>query len=173
MDSLKYDNFNIKIGLGGVINLRFIGSLVLLLVLDQISKLWIINNFTLGQSLSIIEGIFSITYIQNQGAAFGILQGRFWFFILAALFVISLVSYYNIKYAPPIFMQYISGLIVGGAVGNLIDRILYNAVIDFVSIGWFPVFNIADIGIVCGSIGLFLYLFFLDGGNYINENRNN
>ncbi|NLJ73342.1 MAG: signal peptidase II [Syntrophomonadaceae bacterium] len=150
--------------------MRFLLTLFLWLVLDRVSKLVIINNFTLGDSITIIPGIFNLTFIQNQGAAFGILQGKLWFFIWAAFLVIGLICYYNILYKPAVFMQYMSGLIVAGALGNLIDRIFYNGVIDFLSFGWFPIFNVADIGIVAGSMGFLVYVLFLDGGNNINAN---
>ncbi len=148
--------------------MRFVISAVILVVLDQISKLWIINNMTVGQSIIVIKGIFSISYVQNKGAAFGIMQDKYWFFILAAIVVVSLITYYNIKFSPSLLMQYLSGLIAGGAIGNLIDRLIYNSVVDFLSIGWWPVFNLADMGIVCGCIGLLVVLLFFDGGNFIN-----
>lgn len=123
---------------------------------------------TVGQSIVVIKGIFSISYVQNKGAAFGIMQDKYWFFILAALVVVTLITYYNIKHSPSVAMQYLSGLIAGGAIGNLIDRLIYNSVVDFFSIGWWPVFNVADMGIVCGCIGLLIVLLFFDGGNFIN-----
>ncbi len=150
--------------------LRYIMSFTSLVILDQLSKLWIIKKFQPGEGFYIIDKIISITYVQNKGAAFGIMQGKQWFFIGAAILVIALISYYNLHYKPNKYMQYLSGLIAGGAVGNLIDRMLYNSVVDFISVGWWPVFNIADIGIVCGSIGLFIYLLFIDGGDKIGEN---
>ncbi|HZK43646.1 MAG TPA: signal peptidase II [Syntrophomonadaceae bacterium] len=148
--------------------MRFIISFLIILSLDQVSKFWIINNFEVGQSISLIDGIFSLTYVQNAGAAFGILQGKSWFFIIIAFIVIGFLSFYNYTYTPIFYVQYFSGFIVGGTVGNLIDRLLYGSVIDFLSIGWWPVFNIADIGIVCGSIGLLIYLFFIDGSDNLN-----
>ncbi len=150
--------------------MRYIISFICLVILDQLSKAWIINNFQVGESLYIIDKIFSLTYVQNTGAAFGIMQGKLWFFILAALLVVGLISFYNLRYKPKFYVQYFSGLIVGGAIGNLIDRILHNSVTDFFSVGWWPVFNIADIGIVCGSIGLFIYLLFIDRSDSLHEN---
>lgn len=145
-------------------------SFISLLILDQLSKLWIIKKFQVGEGFYIIDKIFSITYVQNKGAAFGIMQGKQWFFIGAAILVIILISYYNLHNKPDKLMQYLSGLIAGGAVGNLIDRVLYNSVVDFISVGWWPVFNVADMGIVCGSVGLFIYLLLIDGGDKIDEN---
>lgn len=134
----------------------------MLLLGDQLSKFWIINNLTVGESLDIIPGIFSLTYVQNPGAAFGILQGRLWLFLIMALLVVMLMVWYNARYSPASIIRVCLGLIVGGAVGNLIDRWNYGSVVDFFSIGWWPVFNIADIGIVCGGIILLIYVFIND-----------
>lgn len=133
--------------------------------MDQLSKIWIINNFEVGKSVYIIDNLFSLTLVHNAGAAFGILQGKSWIFIIAALLVVGVLTFYNIKYSPIAFVQYACGIVAGGSIGNLIDRLLYGSVIDFFSVGWWPVFNIADIGIVCGSISLLIYLLFLDRGD--------
>ncbi|NLB89091.1 MAG: signal peptidase II [Syntrophomonadaceae bacterium] len=145
--------------------MRFILSLLILLVMDQASKIWIINNFEVGQSVYIIDNLFSLTLVHNVGAAFGILQGKSWLFIIAALLVVGFLSFYNLKYTPKAYIQYACGIIAGGSIGNLIDRVLYGSVIDFFSVVWWPVFNIADMGIVCGSIVLLIYFLFFDGGD--------
>lgn len=150
--------------------MRFILSFFILLVMDQLSKIWIIKNFEVGQSVFIIDNLFSLTLVHNAGAAFGILQGKSWIFIIAALLVVGMLTFYNLKYPPIALIQYACGIIAGGSVGNLIDRLLYGSVIDFFSVGWWPVFNIADIGIVCGSISLLIYLLFLDRGDNLHAN---
>lgn len=151
--------------------MRFILSLLALLLVDQVSKIWIVNNFEVGQSVYIIDNFFSLTLVHNVGAAFGILQGKSMFFIIAALLVVGALSYYNLKYSPKAYIQYACGIIAGGSIGNLIDRVLYGSVIDFFSVGWWPVFNVADMGIVCGSIILLIYFLFFDGGDNICESN--
>ena len=130
-----------------------------ILLLDRLSKWWIVGHMNLGDYWPLINGFIDIRYVQNQGAAFGIMQGRGWLFMLMALIVIGVAIYFIYKYPVPPLAQFCLGLICGGALGNLIDRVLYGWVIDFISVGWFPVFNLADCGIVCGGILLVLWLF--------------
>jgi len=126
--------------------------------LDRLSKLWIQEEYALGESRSLISDWFSFTYVQNRGGAFGILEGQQWFFLIIAVIVLIIIIGFIFKYKPESLIQFSLGLLAGGAGGNLIDRSIYNAVIDFISIGWWPVFNIADIGIVTGSILLIVHI---------------
>lgn len=139
--------------------MQFWLTLIAVLVSDQISKWWVVTNFLLGESRNIIDGVLFLTYVQNRGAAFGIMQGQSWFFLLCAMLVIIGMIIFYIKYPVERFISLSMALIVGGAIGNLIDRWRYGFVVDFFDLGWWPVFNIADIGIVCGSICLLVFLF--------------
>jgi signal peptidase II len=116
----------------------------------------------IGDSMSVIDGILSISYVHNRGAAFGILQGKSWLFSVIAAVVIIAMILYNLKYSPQAWLQYATGLIVGGSVGNVIDRWFYGSVRDFVSIGWWPVFNVADMAIVSGGALLMLFVLLED-----------
>lgn len=129
-----------------------------ILLLDRLSKIWIMNNIGLGTNWVLINGILNISYLHNRGAAFGIMQGQSWLFLTLAAIVIAAAVYYNSKYSLPQWIQYALALIVGGSLGNLIDRLLYRSVVDFISIGWFPVFNVADMAIVSGGILFMLYI---------------
>lgn len=139
--------------------MRFWLTAGVVLVLDRLSKWWIMENMNIGDSWALITGIVNIRFIQNKGAAFGILQGRGLLFILMAVLVIIATIYFIQKYQLPPLAHYSLGLIIGGALGNLIDRIIYGSVVDFISVGWFPVFNLADSAIVCGGILLVLWMF--------------
>lgn len=130
------------------------------LLLDQFSKYWIMTNFSLGESRVLINHILNLTYVNNPGAAFGILAGKSWFFLICAALVVIIFSLYNHRFSPPGLVQFIMGLMVGGALGNFIDRWRFNAVVDFLDLGWWPVFNFADTAIVCGGLLLMLYLLF-------------
>lgn len=134
------------------------------LLLDRFSKWWIMQNMNIGDGWAIIDDIVYLRYIQNQGAAFGIMQGGGLLFVLIAAVVIIGAVYFLFKYHLPPMAQYALGLITGGALGNLIDRVLYGSVVDFISVGWFPVFNLADSGIVCGGILLVLWMYLLETG---------
>lgn len=121
------------------------------ILLDQATKYLIQSRMVTGESWPVIAGIFHITYILNAGAAFGILENKTWFFILVALLLIGGVAYIYPKLpAGKPLLRVGAGLLVGGAVGNLIDRIRIGSVVDFFDFRIWPVFNVADICIVCG-----------------------
>jgi signal peptidase II len=133
------------------------------LALDQASKLYIDQSFNLYQSLVVIENFFNITYIRNQGAAFGIFANsslRIPFFITIAV-VASVVIFWvihRLKDEQKLFGFGLS-LIFSGAIGNLIDRIRFGEVIDFLDVHWYrhhwPAFNVADSAICVGVALLF------------------
>lgn len=142
--------------------MRFWITIITVLIADQLSKLWVAGNMTRGQSIPLVDGILNLTFVVNRGAAFGILQGKSWFFLMMAVFVIAALVYYNLRYKPLPWGQYAMGLIVGGTLGNVIDRCYFGAVRDFFSIGWFPVFNVADMAITTGGALVLLYIFLTD-----------
>lgn len=144
--------------------MRFWLTAIGIILLDRCSKLWIMNNMDIGNSWGLIKGILNITYVHNRGAAFGIMQGRSWLFVSLAAIVIIVAVYYQSKYHPERWIQYALAFIVGGAAGNVIDRILYSSVVDFISVGWFPVFNVADMAIVGGGILFMIYILLHEEG---------
>ena len=136
----------------------FLTALIIILI-DQFTKFLIKTNFQLGQSFPLIKNIFHLTYLHNFGAGFGILQQQKWILIFISLIVIGAIFYYfdRIK-EKEIFLQVIIGFILGGTIGNLIDRIVYNGyVIDFLDFRIWPVFNFADSFVTIGVIGLIIY----------------
>lgn len=140
---------------------------ILLVVLDQASKIYLtLVNKTSPIDLEVIKGFFRITYTCNDGAAFSILKGKRVFFIIMTIIVIFLIVYYLLKNKVYWVEKYSLLLIISGALGNLIDRIMYGYVIDFLDFiifGYdFPVFNIADSFITIGAIGLFISILFLN-----------
>lgn len=139
--------------------MRFWATIVLIVIVDQLSKFWVAKEMALYDSIPLIDGIFSLTYILNRGAAFGILQGQLWFFLIMATLMVTAIIYYHYKYSVPLWVEYSMGLIVGGTVGNVIDRWYIGAVRDFFSIGWFPVFNVADMAVVTGGALVILHIF--------------
>lgn len=148
---------------------------ILLVVLDQASKIYLtLVNKTSPIDLEVIKGFFRITYTCNDGAAFSILKGKRVFFIIMTIIVVFLIVYYLLKNKVYWVEKYSLLLIISGAVGNLIDRIMYGYVIDFLDFiifGYdFPVFNIADSFITIGAIGLIISILFL---NKEGENAGN
>ena len=136
-------------------------------VADQLSKWWIVEHLKPGQSL-FEAGIFKITrFPPNTGAAFGLFQG--WSFALAIVAIVGiallLVYALIIRHRFPTLDNLLAwtalGLILGGIIGNLIDRLRLGGVTDFISIGWWPAFNIADSAVVVGAILIAYSLLFL------------
>jgi signal peptidase II len=127
---------------------------ILVLFLDQLSKHLAAKNLILNRSVPIIKGIFHLTLIHNRGAAFGILKNQAPLFIFISLFAIILI-YFNLKKSrnkENIVFNISLALILGGALGNLIDRLFLGYVIDFLDFRIWPVFNVADSAITIGAI---------------------
>jgi len=151
------------------VQMRFWLALILVLITDQLSKLWIVHSFNPGESRAVWDNLLYLTYVQNQGAAFGILQGKSWLFLVGALLVIIVLVVINSRQRQPQSVQLVTGVIVGGALGNLLDRVRFNYVVDFFDLGWWPVFNIADMAIVVGAILLVIMLFRDEKGELIGR----
>ena len=143
--------------------------LVFIVLLDQLSKFIVDRTMPLNQSIPVIANLFSLTYIRNTGAAFGILAGSAAGFRLPFLIFFSLLAIGFIGLMLRRLPEGEKGLmialtfILGGAIGNLIDRLLYGEVIDFLDFYWsryhWPAFNFADSFITAGVLITFYYLF--------------
>ncbi len=134
----------------------------LVLAADQASKAWVIGNIPLNGSLEIIpllKNWFVLTYITNAGAAFGLFPQLGLVFTFIALGVSLVIVFYHRSLPPGQWLVRLSlGLQLGGAVGNLLDRLRYGHVVDLFYIRLWPVFNIADAAIVTGVVLLMLHL---------------
>jgi signal peptidase II len=125
--------------------------------IDQITKYLVVSNMTEGMSIPILEHIFHLTFVLNPGAAFGMLENNREFFIIMALAVLVLVVYMRKSILEePLEIQLGIALFVGGALGNLIDRIQTGLVVDFFDFRIWPVFNMADIAI-CVGVGVIIW----------------
>ena len=134
-----------------------LGIGILVFIIDQLVKHLVVSTMHLGQSLPVIKGIFHITYVLNPGAAFGMLEHQRWFFILVALAAVLLgAAFYKKLQHESFLMRSGAGLLLGGAVGNLADRIQSGLVVDFLDFRIWPVFNIADIAI-CAGAGILIF----------------
>lgn len=141
---------------------------LIVIMLDQWTKWLVVKNMDLGQSIKIIEGFLYITSHRNRGAAWGILQGQMLFFYLITVVVIIGIVYYLKKYGKREPLMGIAlGFMLGGAIGNFIDRLFRKEVVDFINTFIFtynfPIFNIADSALTIGVILLFIYMLFFEG----------
>ena len=140
-------------------------GLILLLLLDQWTKVLAISHLKGQADIELLPGIFSLHYLENHGAAFGILRDQQWvFLILAAVFLVAaVILYLRMPFtARMIPLRIITVFIAAGAVGNMIDRLFRHYVVDFLyfSLIDFPVFNVADIYITCCAVLLVLFVVF-------------
>ena len=146
---------------------------VIVVALDQLTKWFVVGNFALFEILP-VGPFLDLTRLHNEGAAFGLLAEaggwQRWFFTAIAIGAIGFILYLLKRNAGQRLFCWSLALILGGAVGNVIDRVAYGHVIDFLDFYWrgwghFPAFNVADIGISIGAV-----LFILDELRRVNKN---
>lgn len=139
-------------------------ALLIVLVLDRLSKILVQRTMHLGESIPIIPNILHFTYILNPGAAFGLFAGKTWFFVIVTVLVLLAIVYFQTRIPAGNKLLRVSlGLIGGGALGNLYDRLFIGKVIDFLDFKvWSYIFNIADSMIVVGGFVLLFWLYSSD-----------
>lgn len=136
---------------------------VVLIFVDQVSKLAALKYLVPVKTVEIIKNILSFTYVENRGAAFGIMQNSRIFFIIFTVVLLAAITAYTIKKKTNNKLYMIStSLIVAGGIGNLIDRIFRGFVVDMIEVTFinYPVFNFADICVVIGAILFCAYVLF-------------
>ncbi|KGK86155.1 signal peptidase II [Clostridium sp. HMP27] len=138
--------------------------IILGVILDRITKMWALKDLAIGRDLIIIKNFFQFSYLENTGAAFGIFRDKT-IFLAIITFVIAIgILFYLFKYKPQSLILRLSlAFIISGAIGNLIDRVYYKYVVDFILLHYkdmyyFPTFNVADIFVTMGTALLALYV---------------
>ncbi|MBI5124541.1 MAG: signal peptidase II [Candidatus Omnitrophica bacterium] len=130
-------------------------------VIDRFTKYLVFNNLSEDQTVEVISRVFHITLVLNTGSAFGLFKSFGAFFIVSSFFIIALIVIYILQCKhKDLVVSVALGLILGGAIGNLIDRIAFGYVIDFLDFRVWPVFNIADSSITAGAVLLASRFFF-------------
>ena len=145
--------------------------MVVLVALDQWSKLWIVKHILLGSIHKGLPFIFSLIYLRNYGAAFSILQNQQWFFVILTIVVVGAAIYYFIRNLNGSFWFLLSlSLIISGGLGNFIDRVRLGYVVDMVHLDFmdFAIFNVADSYLTVGVVMLFIVLW-REGEDGINH----
>ena len=128
------------------------------LLFDRLTKLWALNSLKDTDGIILIKDLFKLEYLENRGAAFGIMQNKVIFLALVTFLIITGMTYYIIKYKPKSkFLRISIAMIISGALGNLYDRLFYKYVLDFIlvhykDVYYFPTFNIADSLVVVGTL---------------------
>ncbi len=143
-----------------------------IILLDQIVKFVIRSTMYIGQSIPVINDIFHITYVQNRGAAFNMLDGKSLLLIMVPTIAIIIAIWYMEKHLEEHWTLLVSlSLVIAGGVGNLIDRCFMGFVTDMFDFRFWPVFNVADIAVCVGAGILVLYTFAFYEEKEIKENE--
>jgi signal peptidase II len=148
------------------------------IALDQFTKYLIKDNFPLGKTVPIVPGFFSLTYIRNTGAAFGIFAEahpafRVPFFVIVPILALFAIGYIFNKIDPSdLKLSSALSLVIGGAIGNLADRVFLGFVVDFLDFHWryqnhFPAFNVAD-SAICVGVGVLMLELLIQKGGEVN-----
>ena len=135
--------------------------IILSVAADQITKQLVLANIAMYEDVAELPGIFHFTYIENKGAAFGMLANNRWVFLVISTVAIAAFVFYIIKYRPKDILLRISlSFVVGGGIGNMIDRCFRGSVVDFIEVDFidFYVFNVADIFVCVGCGLMVLYI---------------
>lgn len=143
----------------------YYGLAVLVILLDQISKWFVVKNMQLGEEITIIEPYLSFLSHRNRGAAWGMLEGQMWlFYIVTAVVVVGIIYYFHKEAKGHRLFSISLMLLLGGAIGNFIDRLVSGEVVDFISVLIpiidydFPIFNIADASLSVGVVTLIIHI---------------
>lgn len=162
----------------------------LVVILDQITKIIVVENIPQGTVIEVIEDVFNLTYIENTGAAFGMLSGHRWVFMVISVIAIAAICFYLWKEKPESYwIKLPLAFILGGGIGNMIDRTFRGSVVDFIDADFvqypqvsfnggfsialedFPIFNVADCFITVGCAALVCYLVFVELAQEIRKNK--
>lgn len=148
--------------------MSFFILVVLVVCLDQFTKYLVLVNMSPNETYPVIPSFFHITHVNNPGAAFGLLADKTVLFIVVTIAVLFFVFLaYRLLSPGRLVMRLALALILGGALGNLIDRVRFGYVVDFLDFRIWPVFNLADAAIVCG-VALLIYQIMLPAGQEKN-----
>lgn len=142
----------------------FIILTILLVCVDQFSKWLVVSLIPLNTGIAVVPNIFSIFYIRNTGAAWGVLSGNMSIFFIVTIVIVAALIYYLMKEKRH-RMEYIAGIfILAGAIGNFIDRVRLGYVVDMFKLDFidFPIFNVADICLTLGVVLFLYYGFFIE-----------
>ena len=132
--------------------------IILGIVLDQVVKIVIVKNIKLSEQKPVLKGRLSLTHLRNNGAAWSILEGQQWFFVLTTVIVLAVAIWFWLKNLSKNWYAIGLTLIISGALGNFIDRVRQGYVVDMFQLDFinFPIFNVADILLSIGFVVLFI-----------------
>ena len=156
MASLKRYNFtdfiqnNLALGLVAVT----------IILVERFVKFYVTENLFMYESIPVLDNILMITRIENTGAGFGMLSGQNWLFIISACIVLLMIVYFYDHIIYDRLLVFATAFILGGTVGNMMDRVFFGRVIDYIDLSFWPTFNLSDASLVVG-ISLLIYYIYL------------
>ena len=144
-----------------VYGMLYLGIAAVIILLDQLLKAWVVHNIPLNGAVSAIPGLFHLTYVKNTGAAFSILRGQQAVLLIVTVICVGLILWFLFKGKLNSICKLALAFVLGGAVGNAIDRVCLHYVVDMIEVEFmrFAVFNLADCFVVVGGIGFCLFYF--------------
>ncbi len=146
--------------------------ILVIILFDQAVKAAVRSSFAIGESRDVIGKIFSLTYVQNTGAAFSMFSGMDWLLLAVPLIAIGIGIWYMEKHRDQHWTLYLSlALTIGGGVSNIIDRFAFGSVTDMFDFHFWPVFNVADIAICtgCGILVIYILKYYGKGGTSADD----
>lgn len=148
----------------GIVSNSLIFFLIItaIIVADQLIKFLIRTKIQLGESRVLIDGFLNMTRTHNTGAGFGILKGHGWLFIIVAVIVLCVLMYYNKQIRSKRVLSIACGLITGGTIGNVIDRLVFSHVIDYIDFSFWPTFNLADASLTVGTLMVVVWIYWAE-----------
>ncbi len=135
--------------------------IILSVAADQITKYLVVQNIGMYETVDVLPNVFHFTYIENKGAAFGMLSEHRWVFLVISTVAIVVFVFYLIKYKPKdVLLRTALSMVIGGGIGNMIDRCFRGSVVDFIEVDFidFYVFNVADMFVCIGCGLMILYI---------------
>ena len=141
----------------------FIVIASLIFILDHSIKILVDKTMVVNQSIPVLNNILSITYVQNRGAAFGLFWGSTLILIIVGFLAILGIIYFHEHIAKNSLLQFPLAFLLGGSLGNIVDRLFRSYVVDYIDFHFWPVFNLADIMINLGVFLIVLYIMFNKG----------
>lgn len=152
-------------------------SAAVLVLIDQLIKLWVLASLKPVGSITVISNLFDLTYVENPGAAFGILKGETVFLsvIVTAVLLVAVIALLSGKITSK-FLIWSIALVIAGGFGNLIDRVARGFVVDYLDFSalfGFPVFNFADCCVVLGTIMILIHMLILERSNHTTDQTKN
>ena len=155
--------------------LKYAIFVAFIVLADQLTKLWVVENIPLYGQMDFLPGILGLTYVQNTGAAWSMLSGQQWLFALVFVIFTAALVYEYFKAPMPFttLERWLIAAIYGGGAGNMIDRVRFGYVVDMLATEFmeFPVFNVADCFISCGCIALIVHMIFFNKNLWKDEKK--